>query len=186
MTTKVLFFDTSVLLKLFIDEDGSEIIRWLCSRETKATKRLHFVINNQVVKEFLAKIECFIKSGVVSSVEGELIKSKFGKYYHGKMFRVVGQSNISNNKVDTSLQDILKDLELTHGKNDWDGYHYESIVNALSHLAGESKPILVTADKKFGKKVKKQDYSVINPNINTEHEIEEIIAYRNLQPDSAG
>jgi len=62
---------------------------------------------------------------------------------------------------------------LTIGKNDWDGLHYQSIVNALSFFGSE--PILVTADKRFGNKVESKGYRVIIPLKNTINQIESIL-----------
>ena len=158
MTTKVLFFDTSALLKLLINEDGTQNIKWLCAPETKVLHSLHFVINEQVIKEFIDKVDSFIEKNQISNPKGELIKSQFLQFYNGKVFRVIGQGIVSNTKIETSFAEIIHELSLTENKDDWDGYHYQSIVNALAYLGGESNPILVTADKVFGNKVAQKGY----------------------------
>jgi hypothetical protein len=174
LAIKVLFFDTSALLKLFVDEPGSSLVKWLTSPDTRMQFSLHFVINEQVVKEFEKKITAFVSQGRLSSVKGEYINSQFSQFYKGQLFRVIGQSIISNIKKETSLSEVVESLSLKTGKNDWDAYHYQSIVNALAYLGGESEPILVTADGKFGKKVAGCGYRVINPITQSKSEIENI------------
>ena len=176
MVTKVLFFDTSALLKLFINEDGTQKIKWLCAAETKVLHNLHFVINEQVIKEFVNKVDSFIDKNQISYPKGELIKSQFLQFHNGKVFRVIGQGIVSNTKIETTFAEIIHELSLTENKDDWDGYHYQSIANALAYLGGESNPILVTADKMFANKVAQKGYKVINPLKQSKSEIENIIA----------
>jgi len=176
MAIKVLFFDTSVLLKLFVNEEGTQKIKWLCKSDTRVLHSLHFVINEQVVREFKERIDCFVTKGRLSREKGEHIKSQFFKFYKGKMFCVIGQSIISNTKKETSFEEGLKQLSMKEGKDDWDGYHYQSIVNSLAYLGGKSEPILVTADGRFGNKLGRTGYRVINPLKQSKSEIESIIA----------
>ena len=176
MIMKVLFFDTSALLKLFFTEPGTETIKWLCNANTKVLYGLHFVINVQVTNEFSDKVDTFVKYGKLSPEGGVQVKAKFDTYYKGKMFRVIGQQLISNTKLETTREKVEQDLSLTRGKNDWDGLHYQSMVNALAWLGGKSHPILVTADRKFANKVEHQGYRVINVLKTSQRDIEKIIA----------
>jgi len=50
------------------------------------------------------------------------------------------------------MDDICNELNLKTGKNDWDGFLYQSIIDALAFFDAESHPILVTCDGSFGKK----------------------------------
>ncbi len=163
MVAKVLFFDTCVMLKLFIDEDGTRIMKWLTSSQFKVTKRLYFVINKKVCLEFEDKIKNFAKDGKITEKKANQVIFIFNKYYKNKYFKVIGQKIISNSRNETSIDQINLDLSLKKGKNDWDGFIYQSMVNALAYLGGDSTPILVTCDKKFANKVKKRGYRVINP-----------------------
>lgn len=175
MTVKVLFFDTSALIKRFVDEPGTKTMKWLTSSETRVAKSLHFNINEQVCIEFLRKIEHFSYEGRISQEKANDIISQFERSYRGKYFHVIGQRIISNVKEETSLDDILRNLGLEKGKNDGDGIIFQSIVNALACLGGKSHPILVTCDKKFAKLVKKNGYRIINPETQSVDEIIEII-----------
>jgi hypothetical protein len=87
------------------------------------------------VKEFEKKIAAFVSQGRLSSTNGKYINSQFSRFYKSRVFRVIGQSIISNVKKETSLSEVVESLSLRMGKNDWDGYHYQSIVNALAYFA---------------------------------------------------
>lgn len=176
MVIKVLFFDTSALLKIFVEEEGTPNMKWLTSSDTKVSKSLHFVVNEQVCSEFERKLEHFANTGKISSASAERISRAFTNHYKDKYFRVIGQEIISNTKMGISLDAISQDLNLKAGKNDWDGLIYQSIVNALAFLGGESYPILVTCDGSFGKKVMSKGYQVINPAKQRLDEIRAIIA----------
>lgn len=127
MAIKILFYDTSALLKLFIEEDGTQQVKWLVTSKVKYS--LHFNINEQVCIEFENKIQDFIKYEKITKAEANKIIRKFSKY-KGKSFRVIGQNIISNTKRETSFDQIKEDLDLKKGKNDWDGKIYQSIVNS--------------------------------------------------------
>ena len=176
MAIKVLFFDTSALLKMFVDEPGSRIVKWLTSSNTKVYNSLHFVINEQICTEFDSKIRHFSNIGKISTKKADDINNKFNRHYKDKYFRVIGQEIISNTKQETSIDDVLRDLNLKKGKNDWDGIIYQSIINALAYLGGESHPILVTCDGNFGKKVISKCYRVINPMKQDLEDIRKILA----------
>ena len=174
MTTKVLFFDTSAIIKIFIQEKGSDVVKWLI--QTKTTSRLHFVINEQVCNEFSERIKEFSVSKPHLNINAERILNLFFNHYAGYKFRVIGQEIISNTKEEQSLSKIIEELNLIIGKNDWDALHYQSMVNALAFLGGESHPILVTGDNDFAKKVARKGYRVVNLN---KQSLEETKAWHN-------
>lgn len=176
MVIKVLFFDTSALLKMFVEEGGTQNMKWLTSSATKVSKSLHFVVNEQVCYEFERKLEHFANTEKIFAESADRISRTFTNHYKDKYFRVIGQDIISNTKRQTSLDEISQDMNLTAGKNDWDGLIYQSIVNALAFLGGESHPILVTCDASFGRKVMSKGYRVINPAKQSLDEIGVIIA----------
>ncbi|HDY67194.1 hypothetical protein LCGC14_1575060 [marine sediment metagenome] len=121
MAIKVLFFDTSVVIKLFIKEKGSNTVNWLASNKVKFS--LRFVINEQVCSEFLNKIKDFCKAGKLSEKNADEINRKFTKFYKGKVFRIICQKIISNTKLEQILNKVIEELRLTKGKNDWDALH---------------------------------------------------------------
>ena len=163
MVIKVLFFDTSALLKKFVDEEGTQNVKWLTSAETKVSNSLHFVINDQVCAEFENKVREFTKAGKLTTAKADKILDSFSRHYKDHYFKIIGQSVISNTKAETDIQAVNEHLNLKSGKNDWDGLIYQSIVNALAFLGGQSHPILVTCDRPFGKKVGASGYRVLNP-----------------------
>lgn len=173
MATKVLFFDTSALIKLFIKESGSEIVSLL--KSNVVPYNLHLVINDQVCNEFINKIKIFSKTGELSKKKATEIEREFITFYKRHVFRVIGQNIISNTKLERTLKNIIDELGLKEGKNDWDALHYQSIVNALAYLGGESHPILVTADSSFAKKVSVKGYRIINPQKQSIDEVKKIL-----------
>jgi len=173
---KVLFFDTSALLKMFVDEPGTPNVKWLTSPDTRTTNSLHLVVNEQVCEEFEHKIRYFSQTRKISLAKADHIINKFTRHYKSNLFSVIGQKIISNTKRETSIDDVIRDLGLRKGKDDWDGIIYQSIINALAALGGKSHPILVTCDEKFEKKVFRNGYRVINPIKQDLEEIRKILA----------
>lgn len=151
-------------------------VKWLTSADTKVFNSLHYVVNEQVCTEFERKIRHFSNIGKISTKKADDIFDKFTRHYKGKYFRVIGQEIISNTKQETSIDEVLRDLNLKEGKDDWDGIIYQSIINALAYLGGESHPILVTCDGNFGKKVMSKGYRVINPMKQNPEEIRKVFA----------
>lgn len=164
MIVKILFFDTSALLKMFVKEDGSENVKWLTHPETKICNTLRFFVNDQVCLEFENKISQFEKIGKISKKRADQIMDSFSNDYKNDYFTVLGKKSLLfPNKKQTSIDNICDELNLKTGKNDWDGFMYQSIIDSLAFFDAESHPILVTCDEPFGKKVKNKGYRVINP-----------------------
>ena len=176
MTVKVLFFDTSALLKLFVTEEGTSKVQWLVSSRTRMLYSLSFVVNEQVCSEFESKIKSFAETGKLTIKDADRNAHKFFKHYKNKVFRLIGQGIVSNTKQEVTIDAVCKTLDLKVGKNDWDGLIYQSIVNRLAFLGGESHPILVTCDRPLERKVKAQGYRVINPARQNVDEIRALIA----------
>ena len=151
-------------------------MKWL--ERNKVVESLHFVINEQICIEFDNKIQQFSEQNRITNAEA--ILDKFDKHYKNKIFRVIGQEIISTDpsKVGKSIKEINNELNLSEGKDDWDGLIYQSIINHLAFLAGESHPILVTSDSRFADKVKVKGYRVINPE---KQSIEEIMLIINSE-----
>ena len=163
-------------MKKFIPEDGSDEVKWLTSPETKMTHALHFVVNDQVCKEFERKMRLFAKHGRISKDTAERVLRQFSKHHKETNFHIIGQEIISTVKSETSLDMVIADLNLKRGKNDWDALIYQSIVNALAYLGGQSHPILVTCDGTFARKVVEKGYRVIDPMQQSIDEIKAILA----------
>ena len=176
MTTRVLFLDTNVLIKLYKEESGSDIVKWLLSPSMKIKRRLYFVINNRVCEELEKKILMFGKRGILSERHSNMTIRQFNRFYKNNYFRVIGKDVISNARVAKSMADVISELNLKPGKSDWDGEHYQSLVNALAHLGGKSKPILVSSDQRFYKKVERRGFVVIDPIKHSKSVIEGMLA----------
>jgi len=175
MIIRILFFDTDALLKMFVKEDGSENVKWLTSPNTKVCNSLQFFVNDQVCLEFENKIRQFEKNGKISKKNADQILDSFTNHYKNIYFKVLDKKSLlSPKKEATSIDVICKDLNLKAGKNDWDGLHYQSIIDALAFFDAESHPILVTCDKSFAMKVKSKGYRIINPIKQSRQEIQAV------------
>jgi hypothetical protein len=166
MVIKILFFDTSALIKKYKKEKGFQTIDWLTRIDTKICCRLHFVVNQQVVKEMQAGL---------SATEWD----RFSRDELHKNFRVVGQqliASISSEKMELTLDEAINELGLNRGKNDLDAHHYQSMINALApYHGGESQAIFVSSDKKFLNKMCKKGYTTINPETDSESDIRALL-----------
>ena len=177
MIIRILFFDTDALLKMFVKEDGSENVKWLTSSDTKVCNSLQFFVNDQVCLEFENKIRQFEQNGKISKKNAVQILDSFTNHYKNIYFIVLGnKSLLSPKKQATSIDVICKDLNLKAGKNDWDGLHFQSIIDALAFFDAESHPILVTCDESFAMKVKSKGYRIINPRKQSREEIQAVLA----------
>jgi hypothetical protein len=177
MIYKLLFFDTSALIKIFKKEVGSENMKWLTSPDTKVIKSLIFFVNDQVCKEFNYKIYQFVQFGEMSKQKADQILDAFNNHYKDKDFKVLPKHSLLDpKKQKTGIEEICEELKLKSGKNDWDGFHFQSIIDSLAHFAAESHPILVTCDRKFAGKVKGKGYRIINPEMQSQKEIEAILS----------
>ena len=162
-----LFFDTSAILKYFIPEKGSEIVRWLCSGETKFQYGLWFTTSPRVKKEFSIVIDRKRQSGQISQHRVDQIKTTASDLFM-RSIHIRGNTprpGLPGKNITTD--DLIKQHKLTIGKNDWDMEHIEMIANHLRFLSGISKVQVVTADKDFEKISKTEGYNVINPETTT-------------------
>jgi hypothetical protein len=122
------------------------------------------------------KINQFERSGEISKQKADQIRDDFNDYYKDKYFRILKKSLLAPQIQETSIEMICNELNLKPGKNDWDGLHYQSIIDSLAYFTAESHPILVTCDKDFAKMVRGKGYRVINPQKQSQKEIEAVLA----------
>jgi hypothetical protein len=134
-------------------------------------------VNDQVCLEFEKKIRQFEKDGKISKKKADQILDAFTNHYKKIYFKVLDKKSLlSPKKQETSIDVICKDLKLKAGKNDWDGLHYQSIIDALAFFGAESHPILVTCDGSFARKVKSKGYRIIDPIKQSRDEIKAVFA----------
>lgn len=177
MIIRILFFDTSALLKMFVKEDGSENVKWLTSPDTKVCNSLQFFVNDQVCLEFENKIRQLEKNGKISKKNADQILDAFTNHYKNIYFKVLDKKSLLfPKKQETSIDAICKELNLKAGKNDWDGLLYQSIIDSLAFFDAESHPILVTCDGSFARKIKSKGYRVINPIKQSRDKIQAVFA----------
>jgi PIN domain nuclease of toxin-antitoxin system len=167
-----LFLDTSAILKLFLPERGSDVVRWLCSGTTKVQYELWCTASPRVRNEVLNKISAKRQSGQLSQHRADQIKAT-AKDMFAHSIHVRGDTPPPGlTGKDVTASDLVKRNNLTVGKNDWDMDHIEAIVNHLRFLGGMSKFQVVTADRGFAKILNLEGYGVINPETTTIEDLE--------------
>ena len=167
-----LFFDTCAILKFFLPEKGSEVVRWLFCGQTKVIYDLWRTSSPRVRKEFSDVIDRKYRAGQISQHRADQIKTTASGMFTG-LIHIRGNSLPPGLPgKDITADELVKRHNLTVGKNDWDMEHIEKIVNHLRFLAGASKVQVVTADQAFANILQVEGYVVINPETKTIAELE--------------
>lgn len=158
-----LFFDTSAILKYFLPEKGSEVVRWLCLGETKFRYGLWATASPRVRKEFFDVIGTKCQSGQISQHRADQIRTTASDLFT-RSIHIRGDTpppGLPGKNI--TVDELVKRHKLMIGKNNWDMDHIETIVNHLRFLGGISKVRVVTADQAFAEILGIEGYVVINP-----------------------
>lgn len=158
-----LFFDTSAILKYFLPEKGSEVVRWLCSGETKFRYGLWATASPRVRKEFFDVIGMKCQSGLISQHRADQIRTTASELFTRSIFIRGDTPPPGLPGKDITVDELVKRHKLMIGKNNWDMDHIETIVNHLRFLGSISKVQVVTADQAFAAILGIEGYVVINP-----------------------
>lgn len=170
---KVLYFDTNAIIKFFVREKGSELIKWIVNTENQALYSLSISTSQIAIYEFKKVIKKKEKRGDITNkqMKGILTKSKdyFRTCFHVRDYRPV--PGFRDNK-DTNYLELCK----KYGLESWDARHFASVINYLRCCAGVSRPRIITADKYFKKAIKAEGYDVIDPEVTTKEEFLSMIS----------
>ena len=169
-----LFLDTSAILKLFLPERGSDVVRWLCSGITKVQYGLWCTASPRVRSEVLNVIGAKRQSGQLSQHRADQIKVTATDMFAHTIHVRGDKPPPGLPGKDVTARDLVKRHNLTVGKNDWDMDHIEAIVNHLRFLGGMSKVQVVTADGDFAGILELEGYDVINPETTTIKDLEKV------------
>jgi hypothetical protein len=167
-----LFFDTCAILKFFLPEKGSEVVRWLFCGQTTLLYGLWRTSSPRVRQEFFDVINRKCRAGHISQNRADQIKTTAMNMFTNSI-HVRGDSpppGLPGTDITTS--ELVKRHNLIAGKNDWDMEHIEKIVNHLRFLADISKVQVVTADQDFADILQIEGYFIINPEKKTVAELE--------------
>ena len=168
-----LFFDTCAIIKFFIDEKGSDVVRWLLSGDRTVQDNLWRTSSPRARQEFLAVIERKCRDGQISRHRADHIKTTALAMFD-QCIHVRGDNPAPGLPgKDISVAELVKRHNLTIGKNDWDMDHIEKIVNHLRFLGGTSRIQVVTSDGDFANILQIEGYAVIDPETATIAQLEE-------------
>lgn len=171
---KILYFDTSAIVKYFFEEEGSNLIKWIV--DNRVSNAISLNTSRIALYEFRKILKR--KGTELKGITDQLKKiSSLSKHYFPNVFRLIDDRKLPGfkNGKDTNYREICKKYKLAIKKNGWDARHLSSVINYLRCYAGESKPFIVTADVNFGKIIRKEGYEVLNPKKITKSEAERIL-----------
>ena len=169
MLLKPWFIDTNAIVKYFIDEKGSELIRWLIDEHVKYGIVLSTSI--QVKDEFQAVIFKKVDLKRISSFEANEIIS-LSKQYFESIFHVTTSEAIARVPVEVSA--IMNKYNLDPSKHSVDAKILSCILNRFWFFEESSRTHVITSDHKFQRIIKSEGYIVIDPEGQTK---EQIISY---------
>ena len=141
-TVRANCFDASALLKLYVQEDGSETLRAYWRREsTKFTTSLCFY-------EALGQLKVFHFYREVLDLAAYKHATLELCAWYRTVSEIIPELNFLSPKVFFAAQRTAE----THGLDLSDAFQIHSVKEGFfSKLSGDSKTILVTADKKLAK-----------------------------------
>lgn len=161
MSTKILFFDTCAIIKYFVKEKGSDVIRWLCENETKYLLSLLLCTSQEVRNEFTSAIRKKAERGEVDKRGVNGIIQRAESYFE-QFFDICDDGPMPNLNSDKNVNsdEILLKYKFLDKKDDGD---IKIIMCVINYLRIFSEIHIITSDKKFQKVIKGENYSFIDP-----------------------
>lgn len=164
MIMKILILDTCTIVKFFIDERGSETVRYIADNRTKLGLNLSVSIFARLEFEKVLWKKAADKHLTASKVKS-IIERAHG--YFSDVFRIRDTYPTPDFKLGHPMEyeQMIKKHGLSIGQNDRDVWHLMCAHNYLGcfGLAGESLPHIVTSDKNFKDIIEAEGYGVIDP-----------------------
>jgi len=164
MTMKVLILDTCAIVKFFINECGSETVRYIVDNRAKLGLSLSASIFARL--EFEKLIWKKVAYNNVSKSKAKSIIESANTYF-SLVFHIRDTYPIPEFKIGRPMEyeQIIKKYDLSIGQNDRDILQLMCAHNYLGcfGLAEESHPHIVTSDHNFLKITKAEGYGVIDP-----------------------
>ena len=164
MIMKILILDTCAIVKFFIDEPGSETVRYIAENRTILGLNLSVSIFARLEFEKVLWRKAAHKQLTASKVNS-IIERAHG--YFSDVFRIRDTYPTPDFKLGDPMEyeQMIKKYGLSIGQNDRDVWHLMCAHNYLGcfGLAGESLPHIVTSDNNFKEIIEKEGYGVIDP-----------------------
>ena len=175
MFVKVLFFDTSAILRLFLDQPGFQTARWLTSAPVKVSNGLTFHVSATVAYEFNQVLDERVNLGKLSPKRANDWKDRFNRHYLNRWFKTANHRPPKVHSRGLTLTQVFGVGGFRLYGDNRDASILHTVDNALGSLAGLSHPILVTCDVRFARRARKLGYRTINPAAQSRSEILSII-----------
>jgi len=174
---KILYFDTSAIIKYFVREEGSSLIKWIVNN--RILYSLSLDTSQIALYEFKNSLKKKAKRGEISNEQMKKIISK-SKHYFPNVFRIGDFRPVPGFRSlkDTNYLELCKKHGLRIEKKGWDARHLSYVINYLRCFGGISRPRVITTDVDFGKIIKAEGFDVINPEKVTIDEFISIINYK--------
>lgn len=164
MIMKILILDTCAIVKFFMNEHGSETVRYIANNRTQLGLNLSVSIFARLEFEKLLWKKAAYNNITTSKVKSIL---ESANEYFSSVFHIRDTYPIPDFKVGCPMEyeQIIKKYGLSIGRNDRDVWHLMCAHNYLGcfGLAGESLPHIVTSDHNFQKIIEAEGYDVIDP-----------------------
>lgn len=159
---KLLYFDTNSIVKYFVNEKGSDLVKWIV--DNRVLHHTHILTSQIANYEFKIAIKKKEENETISNEELKKILS-ISKPYFSTVFRSIDSHRIPKFKTgkDTNYVEICAKHGRKIEKDSRDGRHLSCVINFLRCYSEGSKPRIVTSDKNFIKIIKLEGYEVINP-----------------------
>ena len=172
MAIKILLFDTCAILKFFIEEPGSDSVRYMV--RNRVLLGLNISVATIARLEFESALWKKTAHDQLSITQTRGILQRARGYFKD-VFRVRDADPIPAFKAGKPIayKEIVKRYRLKIGRNDRDVWHIMCVHNYLSCFGGESLPHIVTSDRNFKKIIRAEGYEVIDPKNVTPKQLKE-------------
>jgi hypothetical protein len=159
---KILYFDTSAIVKYFCKERGSEVITWIV--ENRAAYSLSLNTSQIALHELKHKVlPKKVTCGGLSREHLRRISTKLKG--HPPIFRIIDLKpppGFRSGK-DTAYHELCMRHGLSARKNSSDMRHLACVINYLRCFDGPSRPRVLSSDHDFNRTIEAEGFDVINP-----------------------
>jgi len=174
MVIKVLFLDTNAIIKYFIDELGSDVVRWLFNSDTRMMLGLTYTTSKHVEGEFYSVIEKKVNNGSLTLEKANRIR-RLAETYFKQSFNIRDNKPIPNYRFGENADEhlIIERYNLNPRRDSGDAKIISCVINYLRGLAGASLPHVITSDIRFQRIIISEGYRFIDPENQSKEQIEE-------------
>ena len=164
MIMRILIFDTSAIVKLFLEEPGSKTVKFIVEKRIELGINISISIFARLEFETVLWKKAANNFITISRVKRILERANS---YFNDVLHIRDTYPLPKFKVGHPMEyeQLISKYGLSIGRNDRDVWHLMCAHNYLGYLGltGESLPHIVTSDRNFQKIITKEGYGVIDP-----------------------